>query len=142
MTWVLGNLDNCAPDETFSNSLRTPAPVTGLSVDGHIDASNEDDDAADEEWGTLPRTLEAWIDAQKNDPAMQAMLEGIEHKACQQDLWIRALPNVSPTIIVPPAQQEALTRSVHEQMFHLNQAKVSAVFHRSYFWAGMRKDIR
>jgi hypothetical protein len=28
MTWVFGNLKDCAPVETFSNSLRTPAPVT------------------------------------------------------------------------------------------------------------------
>ena len=73
---------------------------------------------------------------------MQALLDGIEHKACRQDLWLHVLPDASPTIIVPPSQQEALTRSVHERMLHLNQAKISAVLHRSYFWPSMRKDIR
>ncbi len=142
MTWVLGNLTNCAPIETFSNPLRTPAPVTDFSVDGSIDASTGGDNSADEVEGTLPRTLEAWIHAQTNDPDLPALLESIKHKVLRQDLWIHAAPNASPTIIVPPAQQEALTRSVHEQMFHLNQAKVSAVLERSYYWPGMRGDIR
>ncbi len=30
MTWVLGNMDDCHPIEIFSNTLRTPAPVTGF----------------------------------------------------------------------------------------------------------------
>ncbi len=52
MTWVFGNIVNCAPVETFSNSLRTPAPVTGFTVDGHIDLSLDDSDAAKEVEGT------------------------------------------------------------------------------------------
>ncbi len=58
-------LKDCAPLEMFSNSLRTPAPVTRFTVDGRIDDSAEVDDSADEVDGTLPRTLKAWIQAQK-----------------------------------------------------------------------------
>ena len=38
MTWVLGNMDDCHPVEIFSNTLRTPAPVTGFVYYEQTDA--------------------------------------------------------------------------------------------------------
>jgi hypothetical protein len=101
MTWIFDNIADCAPVETFANSLRTPAPVTGFTVDGHIDPSVEDDDAADEVEGTLPRTLEAWIRAQERDDQFEVTLQDIADKACRQGLWIHAPSGQNPRIIVP-----------------------------------------
>jgi hypothetical protein len=39
MTWILGHMKDCAPVETFYNSLCTPAPVTGFTVDGSVQKS-------------------------------------------------------------------------------------------------------
>ncbi len=142
MTWVFGKLKDCAPVETFSNSLRTPAPVTGFTVDGSVHESIDDMDTADEVEGTLPRTLEAWIRAQKRDTQFEALLDTIADKACRQQLWIYAPANDHPRIIVPPSCQEALIRDVHARMFHLNHQKVAAVMERSYYWPSLRKQTR
>jgi hypothetical protein len=142
MTLIFGNMADCAPVETFANSLRTPAPVTGFTVDGHIDPSVEDDDAADEVEGTLPRTLEAWIRAQERDDQFQVMLQDIADKACRQGLWIHAPSGQNPRIIVPWMCRELLARDVHAKMFHLNHQEVSVIVERSYFWPKLRKDVR
>ncbi len=71
MTWVIGNMTDCHPVETFSNTLRTPAPITGVGErrlpNGGVERSVLDDETLDEVEGTLPRTLEAWTRAQKLD---------------------------------------------------------------------------
>ncbi len=74
MTWIFGNMADCTPMETFANSLRTPAPVTGFSVDGGVHAAIADENVADEVDGAPPRTLEAWIAAQSREPAFDAFL--------------------------------------------------------------------
>jgi hypothetical protein len=72
MTWVLGNMEDCHPVEIFSNTLRTPAPVTGFGYLAQPDEGGNTrailpDHELDEVEGTVPRTLEAWVRAQKLD---------------------------------------------------------------------------
>ncbi len=140
MAWVFGNIADCAPVETFANSLRNPAPVTGFTVDEHIDSSLDDFDAADEVEGTLPRTLEACTRTQETDPAFASLLDAIEDKACRHQLWISAPAEGNPRIIVPPSCQELRVRDVHSKMFHPNHQKISVIVERSYFWPALRKD--
>ncbi len=90
----------------------------------------------------MPRTVEAWMRAQRDDPDFPQRLEDIEWKASRQDLWVHAPPEQAPTIIVPFTCQKLLIRDTHDRMFHLNQAKVFALMRRSYFWPTMRKDVR
>ncbi len=142
MTWVFENMANCTPVETFANSLHTPAPVTGFTVDGDVHAAIADEDIADEVEDALPRTLETWIVAQSSAPEFGTFLETVTDKACRQQLWIYAPENASPRIIVPASCQEALIRDVHEKMYHLNHQKVAFVIERSYYWPDLRKDTR
>jgi len=132
MIWVIGNLPGCRPTEIFSNHLRTPAPVTGFRYATPRRPGSVSDDLEDVE-GDVPRTLEAWIRAQQADEDFPAMLEEIEDKAFKNDLWIRAPPDSTPSIIVPLTCQELLVRDVHERMFHLAHAKVHALLKRSYY---------
>jgi hypothetical protein len=130
MTWVIGNLEDCHPVETFSSTLRTPAPVTGFGerrlLDGGVERSILDDETLDEVEGTVPRTLEAWVRAQGLDEGFVDLLERVEDKALQNGLWIQALPSRAPTIIVPRSCQEMLIRDTHARMHHLGRAKVYA----------------
>jgi transposase InsO family protein len=70
------------------------------------------------------------------------MLEEIEDKALQNDLWIRSLSDSTPSILVPLTCQEILVRNVHERMFHLAHAKVHALLKRSYYWPTLKRDVR
>jgi transposase InsO family protein len=141
MVWIIGNLPDCAPVETFAARLRTPAPVTGFRspLPGEI---GEVEDELDLVEGAVPRTLEAWAQAQEADAGFPAMLETIEEKAQRQGLWILAAANANPTIIVPATHQELLVRDTHERMFHLAHAKVFALLHQSYSWPGMKTAVR
>ncbi len=141
MTWVLGNLPgNHAPTEIFAARLRTLAPVTGPLLPS-LDAQSQLGEAETVE-GQLPRTLEAWANAQKSDAAFESLLDGIQDKAVKQDLWICAPADANPTIIVPPSCQELLVRAIHQRMFHLSHVKVFALLRRSYFWTTMKRDVR
>jgi hypothetical protein len=100
MVWVLGNLPSCCPTEVFSAALRTPAPITGFHLPGPGTQRNAMDESDDVE-GAVPRTLEAWTRAQIDDKDFPALLETIEERDLKQDLWIRALANDTPTMIVP-----------------------------------------
>jgi hypothetical protein len=145
MVWVIGNVPGCCPVEIFAARLRTRAPLTSFERPGPVDSANDPDNApnSDEDVeGALPRTLEAWIQAQKDDPNFQDCLEGIENKAQRQQLWINAPALQCPAIIVPQTCRELLVRDSHSRMFHLNHAKVYALLHRSYFWSTMKKDVR
>jgi hypothetical protein len=123
MTWVLGNLDDCSPVEMFAASLRTPAPVTGF---GHSATPNHDGSTRailspedlDEIDGTVPRTMEAWIRAQKADVDFDDLLANVENKTLLNELWVQAPPNRVPTIIVPASCQALLIRDTHARMFH------------------------
>jgi hypothetical protein len=135
MVWVIGNLPGCCPVEIFSNHPRTPAPITGFRR-----PAVEDD--LEHVEGAVPRTLEAWIHAQKLDEDFPAMLEQIEHKALKNDLWILSPPESTPSIIVPLTCQELLVRDSHERLFHLAHTKVHALLRRSYFWPTQQRDVR
>ncbi len=100
MTWVVGNLADCTPIETFANALRTPAPITGT-------------EQAEDVEGSVPRTIESWIQAQATDATFDSLLQTMEDKALKNELWIYAPPAVPPTIIVPPSCQELLIRDTH-----------------------------
>jgi hypothetical protein len=80
MVWIIGNLPDCAPIETFAARLRTPAPVTGFQhpLPG---GPGETEGELDMVEGAVPRTLEAWAHAQEADEGFPAMLETIEDKA-------------------------------------------------------------
>jgi hypothetical protein len=140
MTWVIGNLPACRPIKTFAMRLRTPAPLT--SAEPPAAGTPESAETPDEVEGSVPRTLEAWVQAQQGCSELETMLDMIDMKAIRQDLWIHAPPDSSPTIIVPKPYQELLTRDVHERMFHLGSAKVFAMLKQSYFWPTMRSDVR
>ncbi len=148
MTWVLGNMDDCHPVEIFSNTLRTPAPVTGFvyyertNERGNIGAVLPDEELDDEVEGTLPRTMEAWVRAQKRDLEFDELLKFVPDRAVRFDLWIKAAPEETPSIIVPKAVQEQLVRDTHARMQHLGSAKVFAILKRSYFWPDMKKGTR
>jgi hypothetical protein len=135
MTWVFGNLADCTSVEIFSASLRTPAPITALNPLNAPDVSDDID-------GALPRTIEAWIGAQKADTNFEALLDTIDNKAVRDGLWIHAPPLQTPTIIVPQTCQEALIRDTHTRMFHLNHAKVHAMLRRAYFWPDLKRDTK
>jgi hypothetical protein len=143
MTWVLGNLEDCAPVEMFAASLRTPAPVTGF---GHAAQPNPNGDGStrailspadlDEIEGTVARTLESWVRAQKTDDHFDDLLGQVEDKALKNELWLHAAPGRVPTIIVLATCQEPLIRDTRARMFHLHHAKVFALLKQSYFWPG------
>jgi hypothetical protein len=141
MIWIIGNLPDCAPVETFSARLRTPAPVTGFRhpLPGE---PGETEDELDLVEGAVPRTLEAWAHAQQADESFHGILEAIDDKAQRQGLWIHAKANANPTIIVPANCQELLVRDTHERMFHLAHAKVFAMLQQSYSWPGMKTSVR
>jgi hypothetical protein len=147
MTWVLGNMEDCHPVEIFSNTLRTPAPVTRF---GYLAQSDEagntrailPDHELDEVEGTVPRTLEAWVRAQKLDLEFDEVLKFVGDRALRWELWIQATPGQAPTIIAPKTCQELLVWDTHARMHHLGSVKVFDVFKRSYFWLQMKKDTR
>jgi hypothetical protein len=104
MVWVIGNIPGCCPVEIFAARLRTRAPPTGFERPGPANPANEPDSApnSDEDVeGALPRTLEAWVQAQKEDPDFDDCLKEVENKARRQELWINAPAQHCPTIIVP-----------------------------------------
>jgi transposase InsO family protein len=141
MVWVIGNLPGCRPVEIFTNHLRTPAPITGFRATTPRKPGAVEDDLEHVE-GAVPRTLEAWIHAQQMDEDFPDMLESVEHKAMQNDLWIIAPPDTTPSIIVPLTCRELLVRDTHERMFHLAHTKVYALLKRSYFWPTQKRDVR
>jgi transposase InsO family protein len=141
MTWVLGNLPERLPTEIFALQLRTPAPITGYSAPAP-GRTGDLADESDEAEGTLPRTLEAWIRAQKGDENFDELLEGMKDKVSKDELWINASDGHSPTIIVPRSCQELLVRDTHQRMYHLAHAKVYAFLRRSYTWPTIKKDVR
>jgi hypothetical protein len=145
MVWEIGNVPGCCPAEIFAARLRTRAPLAGFERPGPVNPANDPQTAPnpDEDVeGALPRTLEAWIKAQKEDPDFDDCLVEIEDKAQRQELWIYAPAQQCPTIIVPRTCRELFVRDAHSRMFHLNHAKVYALLHRSYFLVTMKKDVR
>jgi transposase InsO family protein len=146
MTWVIGNLEDCHPIEIFSSTLRTPAPVTGFGErrlpDGGVERAILDDDALDEVEGTVPRTLEAWVRAQKLDAGFDEMVRTMEDCALRNELWIQALPGRTPTIVVPSSCQELLVRDTHARLHHVNHAKVHETLKRSYCFPAMKTQTR
>jgi transposase InsO family protein len=141
MVWAIGTLPDCRPVEVFANQLRTPAPITGFvrpapGIPGAVDDSLEHVE------GAVPRTIEAWIHAQQLDEDFPAMLEGLEHKALKNELWILCPPDSTPLILVPLTCRELLVHDSHQRMFHLAHTKVYALLRRSYFWPTLKRDVR
>ena len=92
--------------------------------------------------GTVPRTLEAWVRAQKLDLTFDEFVQTVDDAALRHGLWIQAPADRTPTIIVPTACREMLIRDTHARMHHLHHAKVFAVLKNSYFWPDIKKDTR
>ncbi len=90
----------------------------------------------------MPRTLEAWVRAQKLDLEFEEVLKFVGDRALRWELWIQATPGQAPTIIVSKTCQELLIRDTHARMHHLGSAKVFDVLKRSYFWPHMKRDTR
>jgi hypothetical protein len=136
MVWVIENVPGCCLVEIFAARLRTPAPLTGVRLPGLVHPANNPDgipNAEEDVEGSLPRTLEAWIEAQKEDPDFEDCLAEIVDKTQRQGLWINAPAQQSPTIIVPRTCRDLLVHDAHGRMFHLNHAKVYALLRRSYY---------
>jgi len=130
MTWVIGNIENCSPVETFKLQLLTPSPSPGSSTD------------ADEFSDPTPQTIEGWIDAQTADPNFRRSLDQTDHVAVREGLHIYCPPGEVPKILVPPSNYEPLIRSVHIRMFHLGSSKVTAELRKTYFWPTLRADVK
>ncbi len=75
----------------------------------------------------MPRTIEAWVRAQKMDDTFGDFAATVEDAALRDELWIQAPPSRTPTIIVPEPYQELLVRDAHCRIHHLNHAKVYAL---------------
>ena len=104
MTWVIGNLPGCRPTETFALRIRTPAPLTSSSQP--VPGVHEGQELAEDAEGTVPRTLEAWVQAQQGCTDFQAMLDLIDMTAVREDLWIHA-----PPTLLPPSSSPKPTKS-------------------------------
>ncbi len=134
MVWVIGNVPGCCPVEIFAARLRTPAPLTGFERPGLVHPANDPDvvpNSDEDVEGALPRTLEAWIEAQKEDPDFEDCLDRLQIRRNDR--------NFGST---PRTCRDLLVRDAHDRMFHLNHAKVYALLRRSYYWTTMKKDVR
>ena len=109
MVWVIGNVPGCCPVEIFAARLRTPAPLTGFERPGLVHPANDPDvvpNSDEDVEGALPRTLEAWIEAQKEDPDFEDCLAEIVDKA---QLPSKAPPSSFP---LPAANCSSATPTV------------------------------
>jgi transposase InsO family protein len=152
MIWVIGNVPECAPVETFSAELRTPAPLmdlfalattpnTAASVPSTSDPSSSS--AADDSFVTdVPQTLEAWAEAQAADPDFDDFVAKIKDVAIRNELYIHAPPDRPPRILVPPSVQTPLIRHTHIKMWHLGSDKVARTLRLSYFWPTINADTK
>jgi hypothetical protein len=128
MTWVIGNIPNCSPVETFSSTLTTDVPLPGSST-----LTFEEN---------VPETIEDWIEFQENDPSFAEFSSNLENSANRNGLHILALPNRPPLILVPHIAREPLIRATHVKMFHLGSDKVASALKKQYFWPTLQSDTR
>jgi hypothetical protein len=84
MIWIIGNVPECAPVETFLAELQTPAPLMDIfalsstpsapiTSDPGSSSSADDDSLVTD----VPQTLEAWAEAQAADPEFDALIATI-----------------------------------------------------------------
>jgi hypothetical protein len=85
MMWVIGNLPDCRPIETFALRLRTPAPITGTPRPNS--GVPEDPYTLADAEGTVPRTIEAWVNAQQTCPEFQALLDTMDDVSISNRFW-------------------------------------------------------
>jgi len=128
MMWVLGNIPNCAPVETFSSELSTPVLLPG--------ATSEEETFVE----PVPRTVESWIEAQQTDPTFSDLVSAIPDTAVKDGLVIYAPVDKIPKIVVPSTVQEPLIRNTHVRMQHLGSAKIAAEIKRTFFWPTLKPD--
>jgi hypothetical protein len=97
MTWVIGNVPEYKSIEMFAQSLRTLAPLTGIS--GEIpNTSSIVEDTFNE---SIPTSVDEWIEEQMKDTDFLRSLNSIPGVACRDGLYLYALDNVSPRIFDP-----------------------------------------
>jgi len=153
MIWIIGNVPDCAPVETFSAELRTPAPLMDLfalattpntaAADPNTSDPGSPSSVDDDSFVTdVPQTLEAWAEAQAADPEFGALIATINDVAVRSNLHIHAPADRPPRIIVPPSTQTALIRHTHVRMWHLGSDKVSRTLRLSYYWPTLTSDTR
>jgi hypothetical protein len=111
MIWIIANIPSCAPIETFSGELSTPVHLPSILAEGQTHSE------------PIPRAVEGWIEAQKEDSDFPALVDAVAHTAVRDGLTIVAEPDSVPKILVPPSLHAPLVRQVHENMYHLGAAK-------------------
>jgi hypothetical protein len=122
MIWIVGNVPDCCPVETFSAELATPAPLASYAQEPSSSSSASDDTTFSTD---VPQTLEAWAEAQATDPDFSAFAADIKNVAIRNELCIHAPPDRPPRIPVQPSVQTPLTRHTHIKMWHLGSDKVA-----------------
>jgi hypothetical protein len=130
MTWVVGNIPDCTPIETFSNAIVTAAPSPGSSSTV----------AAETFADAVPQTVEDWIHAQHNDPTFAAFVASIPDSAVRDGLYVHAPDDRPARILVPDSLRQPLIRLTHRNMYHLGAAKVSSALRKMYFWPSLTSD--
>jgi hypothetical protein len=127
MIWIVGNVPDCQPVETFSAQLITPAPLLSHAQETTPSTPNTSDPGSsssaddDSTFSTdVPQTLEHWAESQQNDPDFAPFISKLSHVATRDNLHVHAPPDKPPRIIVPPSSvQTPLVRHAHVKMWHL-----------------------
>jgi hypothetical protein len=135
MTWIIGNIADCTPIETFALAAVTPAPSPHFHSAAPADVTET---FADQ----VPQTIEDWCTAQQEDPSFAPFVADLPAAAVRDGLYIHAPDNTSPLILVPSSTREPLVRLTHRKMFHLGSSKVTAALKKMYFWPSLAADTK
>ena len=142
MTWVIGNIQDCAPIETFAMAVSTPAPSPYFDSNSSELYPGSVNEVTDTFADIVPQTIEDWIVAQEQDPSFPELVASLPASALRQGLQIFAPDNAAPLILVPEDIREPLVRLTHRKMFHLGSAKVTAVLKKMYYWPTLAADTK
>ncbi len=103
--------------------------------------AGDPDSLADAE-GTVPRTLEAWVQAQQACPEFQALLDTMDMTAVRHELWIHAPPDSSPIISSSsPRSTTNSSRATFTSACFTSAQPRFAMMKRSYCWPTMKRDV-
>jgi hypothetical protein len=82
MTWIIGNIADCTPIETFALAAVTPAPSP------HFNSAAPADAAAYTFANLVPQTIEDWCTAQQEDPSFAPFVADLPAAAVREGLHI------------------------------------------------------
>jgi transposase InsO family protein len=149
MIWIVGNVPDCQPAETFSAQLVTPALLlshaqeTTPSTPNTPDPGSSSSADGDSTFVTdVPQALGRWAESQHNDSDFTSFVSKLSHVAARGNLCIHAPPDKPPRIIAPPSVQTPLVRHTHVKMWHLGSEKVARTPRLSCFWPSINSDTK